>query len=89
MSDVFSKPFVEYKEEGRYGTKLREPTAQELADAELRRTTLKLLRDRLQAIEAEIDGLEKECTHTVSYDLAGFPYDIRMCYACGAGQGRV
>ena len=89
MSDVFSKPFVEYKEEGKYGTKLREPTSEERAAAELRRGTLKLLRERVAAIEAEIDTLEKECPHTVSYDLAGFPYDIRMCYACGAGQGRV
>ncbi len=88
MSNV-SKPFVEYKEEGRYGTLNREPTAEELAESELRRSTLHLLHERVKALEAEIEELESECQHTVSVDIAGFPYDIRVCHACGATQGMV
>lgn len=88
MSNV-SKPFVEYSEEGKYGTSTRNPTAEELAESELRRTTLNLLRERLKAIRVEIEELESGCPHTVSYDMAGFPYDLRFCYGCGISRGSV
>lgn len=89
MSDNVSKPFVEYKKPGQYGTSLREPTAEELAASTLRRNMLNVLHERLKAIKKEIKELESGCPHTVSYDIAGFPYDVRMCHACNAGQGTV
>ena len=88
MSNV-SKPFVEYNKPGQSGTSLREPTAEELAESELRRTTLSLLRERLKTIQAEIQELESGCPHTVSYDIAGFPYDLRFCHGCGISKGSV
>lgn len=88
MSSV-SKPFVEYQEKGKYGTSIRKPTDEELAESELRRNTLNLLHERVKAIKAEIKELESGCPHTVSIDTAGFPYDVRTCHACGAHQGLI
>lgn len=87
MSSV-SEPFVEYMQ-ANGSIKLRDPTNKELAESELRRTTLNLLRERLKTLKAEIKELESGCPHTVSIDTAGFPYDVRRCHACGAHQGLI
>ncbi len=88
MSNI-SKPFVEYRKEGQYGTSIRKPSPEEFAASAERAMNLQLLRDQLEKLRSDIKRLEKECPHTVSYDIAGFPYDTRLCHACGKHQGQV
>jgi hypothetical protein len=84
-----SSPFVEYKKKGQYGTSIRDATNEEMLEANERLALLTSMREQRQALTERIKKLEKGCTHAVSYDVAGFPYDHRFCYACGISRGAV
>jgi hypothetical protein len=42
-----------------------------------------------QLAEAEALHQLGKCPHTIVYDEAGWPYDIRVCYTCGEGRGLI
>lgn len=89
MSSNLSKPFIEYKKEDQYGTSVRNPTLAELAGAEALKSDIDAATKAYDEANANLRRLVKSCQHVVSQDTAGFPYDVRRCYACGAGQGTV
>lgn len=84
-----SRPFVEYREEGQYGTSLRNPTREELAEAEALKSEIAAASKAYEEAKANLRRLAAGCKHVVSQDTAGFPYDLRRCYTCGANLGVV
>jgi len=30
-----------------------------------------------------LDSIRRNCSHTVCYDVEGYPYNVRHCVACG------
>lgn len=83
-----STPFVEVK--GKYGDEsIHEATKEEIQAAKALKKDLEYLRQQRNKLDKQIETMEKTCRHTVSVDTAGWPYDIRSCFACGAGQGLV
>lgn len=82
-----SRPFVEVR--GPTSSINRKPTKEELKVAKELRSKLTALKKKKAKIVAEIQLLEKSCTHTVSVDSAGWPYDSRSCYSCGESQGLI
>ena len=84
-----SKPFVEYTEKRKHGTKLRDPSAEELAAAEQLKSDILAAREAVTLANNRLRSLLGSCKHVVSQDTAGFPYDVRNCYACGHNQGLI
>lgn len=81
--------FVEYRKPGKYGTDLRPATDKEKQKAlKIRQSLINLYKQR-DMINAQIKNIELKCKHKVSYDIEGFPYDIRSCAGCNEDQGLV
>lgn len=74
--------FVEIKDN--VASHCRKATPKEVSKCNPARNRLKLLRIQRERILAEIEKLEHGCTHPVIYDEAGWLYDSRICYRCGA-----
>ncbi len=82
------KLFVEIKEPD--GTNSFRPvTKAERRRAVIRRAHLAKLHIEAKRIEKEIASLKARCDHAAFYDTPGFGYDVRTCYACGAGLGLI
>lgn len=65
--------------EGKY----RDATSDEIIVAKAIQSRREQLQKQLSEIEEELALIRKTCTHVVTYDEAGFPYDTRICVSCG------
>ena len=45
--------------------------------------------NRKEILEAKKLHKKGKCPHTIFYDLAGYPYDFRVCGTCGNGKGTI
>ena len=73
-----SKPFRELDD----GRSSREPTKEELAEADIIRNRVKTLQSLIDTAQSELDSLILHCPHTLSIDEIGYVYHTRRCYAC-------
>lgn len=64
------------------GGSYRDATSEEIQEARNQKRQLKQLRKKMDELKKEIAKLEK-CPHKVAYDEEGFPYNVRICLACG------
>ena len=45
---------------------------------------IRFLAAEQRRVEHELKAARSSCTHSIWYDVAGFPYDSRYCGVCGA-----
>ena len=84
-----NKPRLCVEEKNGVGSTVRDATTDEVVDASHVRGQLEWLRQEEERIHKRINELERACKHTVIHDTEGWPYDIRMCYACSATTGMI
>lgn len=61
----------------------RDATQQEIVQAVAAGTRKETLQQIVYLLQANIEEIEKDCPHTVTYDEDGMPYTVRHCVACG------
>lgn len=69
------------------GAAMRWPTKDEATGTAKLAKAIDDARARKAALQKEIEQLDqviRACKHVVSYDIYGFMYTQRICYACGA-----
>lgn len=81
------KLFVEVK--GSVSSTNRDPTADELKVHNALKGKITAAEKQLKLAKEALEALKRECKHTVSIDVQGYPYDSRHCATCGISQGLV
>lgn len=61
----------------------RDANVSEIVEAVAAGARKEALQQIVYLLQSNIDDIEKDCPHTVTYDEDGMPYTIRTCVACG------
>ena len=73
------KYYIHENDNGSY----REATEEEIRIATEIGAIAKKLSTEIYEAEMKLKDLRLQCTHEVCYDDPGFPFDTRICVACG------
>jgi hypothetical protein len=83
------KTFVEVPIKNGVAIELRDPTPEEMKEAQDRRDRLIFLTNQINSLRKELHDLGESCPHVVCYDEEGYIYDNRHCYGCNLHKGIV
>jgi hypothetical protein len=79
--------FVEIPQ--KVGSTWREATKEEIEESEKLRKKISAIRSQIEELSKKEKLLVKSCKHYVRYDIRGYEYDIRCCYACEGNLGLI
>src|SRR4051812_32455229 len=75
--------FVEVSNSLNEGTECRQASEIEITKARSVKTDLDKIETEINRLERLKEKLTTGCDHRVTFDTAGWPYDIRTCFYCG------